>query len=544
MLKVFIVDDELLIRTSLKALINWEANGFYICGEASNGADALNMATACSPDIFLSDMRMPEMDGLELSEKIKELFPHAKHIVLSNYDDFEYVRGTLKNGAIDYILKHNLSEEALLSVLFRAKDLIEKDSSNKSVNNILEKKTADNLLALKEKFIIRLITGLYKNKEEIREHFTLLDINLDLSNVLVVIMSIDDYQATISKSNLKDTNLTEFAIINISEEILTDCRNGAICHLANEKFVFLFSFGNVRSHSVIDNFINSTLGRISNCLNRYLNISVSYSVGSLCDSITEIFESYETAERNLVNKFFQGKNRILTSANPIEFKQALTGLDFEAENRILAAIKLQNKNELYNVVDKTFNYISNEKLNQASTQMVVNDLLGVINRSCKEKNIELSRIYQDSIAPHEQLASLETLEEIKNWIFILFDRLVDSISSSTPDVNSLYVKKAISYIHKHYAENISLSSAADEIGITNVYLSALFKDEIKTGFSDYLCDLRLEKAKVLLEEGKQDIKEIIQSCGFNNYAYFFKVFKKKMGITPKEFSRNLLRKSV
>jgi len=215
----------------------------------------------------------------------------------------------------------------------------------------------------------------------------------------------------------------------------------------------------------------------------------------------------------------------------------LTGLDFETENQILSAIKLQNKNELYNVLEKIFNYISNEKLNQASTQMIVNDLLGIINRICKEKNVELSQIYSDSITPLEQLASLETLEDIKNWIFTLFNRLVDSISSSTPDVNSLYVKKAISYIHKHYAEKISLFSAANEIGITSVYLSTLFKEELKIGFSDYLCDIRLEKAKVMLEEGKHNLKEIIKSCGFNNYAYFFKVFKKKTGITPKEFLR-------
>jgi two-component system response regulator YesN len=102
-----------------------------------------------------------------------------------------------------------------------------------------------------------------------------------------------------------------------------------------------------------------------------------------------------------------------------------------------------------------------------------------------------------------------------------------------------YVKKAIQLIKQHYSENISLSFVADRINVSSNYLSTLFKDEVGHGFSDYLIHFRLERAKSLLQEGKKDIKEIVGLCGFSDYAYFFKIFKKKLGVTPKEFVKKL-----
>ena len=160
MLKVLIVDDELLVRTNLRYMLDWEANGFSICGEASNGAEAIKLAQKMSPDIILSDIRMPVMDGLELSHQLKKLYPESILIVLSNYDDFEYVKGTLKNGAIDYILKHNLSISTLSEALHRAKEF----ASKRRENTASKPYSINNLLALRENFLIHLLSGFYKKK--------------------------------------------------------------------------------------------------------------------------------------------------------------------------------------------------------------------------------------------------------------------------------------------------------------------------------------------------------------------------------------------
>lgn len=535
MIKVLIVDDDFLIRTNIKVMLDWEENSFTVCGEASNGVEALALIKNKVPDIIISDIRMPVMDGLQLSREVNNNFPNSKMIMLSSYDDYEYVRGTLKNGAIDYILKHNLSKEVLLNAITRAKEMLEEEDI-KSKNSIKSSKSTNNILAIKEKFIIHLLTDFYKDENEVLLNIKALEMKIDTKNVLAVIMVIDDYKSVTVKGSLKDSTILEFAVINIADEILNDISNGVACHISNERFVILLSFAQNRSSAAIDSMLNSILDRIAVCLKNFMNISVSFSIGIICDRLINISKSYETADRALTDKFYAGKNCILKSSVANESKNFLYGLDIETERQIILNIKAGNWNGMYAKLEEVFACIKNEKINPSSSQMVFNDLLGIINRICKENNIALSVIYANISAPHELLASFETLDEIKAQLFDLFNRLIPLIDNGARESNSEYVNKALNYIKQHFTDNISLANVADEIKITNVYLSKLFKEEMNIGFSEYLCDLKLEKAKSLLVEGKHEIKDIAAMCGFNNYAYFFNTFKKKTGLTPKEFT--------
>jgi two-component system, response regulator YesN len=144
-------------------------------------------------------------------------------------------------------------------------------------------------------------------------------------------------------------------------------------------------------------------------------------------------------------------------------------------------------------------------------------------------------IYSDNKIPHETLERMETLEEIEEWLTLLFNRLIDILSSDYLEVKSIYIKKAVRYMKDHYKQDIHLSSVAGSININGDYLSKMFKDEMGIGFAEYLCSLRIERAKTLILEGEKDMKNIAGLCGFNNYAYFFNVFKKRTGFTPKEY---------
>jgi two-component system response regulator YesN len=130
------------------------------------------------------------------------------------------------------------------------------------------------------------------------------------------------------------------------------------------------------------------------------------------------------------------------------------------------------------------------------------------------------------------MASLETLDEIQKWLEGIFQRLVHLLHYSEEQTVSPNIRKATAYMKKHLHENISLGDVADEVGISAPYLSLIFKEEQGIGFLDYFMELRLDKAKTLLLEEKYELKEIAAACGFQNYPYFFNVFKKKVGMTP------------
>lgn len=531
MFKVLIVDDEILTRANIKMLLDWEKNGYTICGEASNGFEAIKLIEELSPDIVLSDIRMPKMDGLELSEVLNKKYINIKIVLLSNYDDFDYVRSALKYGAIDYVLKHTLNREVLLDTLNRAKEKCLQDGRNNGLNLDLY----NNISALKGKFVLQLITGFYKNNEEIKQHIELLDMHLESNNIIPIVMVIDNYKMMVSKDTLKDISLLEFSIINIADEILNENKNGIISHTMGEYFVILVSFKNIRSQAQIDTKINTLLQTISAYLGKYLDISVSFGIGKACNNYISISESYESTKDSLKNKFFSGKNSIIRTFVNQNIHQDLSGLSLTVEKQIIACLKSNNYNELLLILNQLFENISVSKMSVTGAKMVFNDLLGIIIRTCKEESIELKTLFDSTLAPIDLLSSLETLDEMKKWTLTIFRKLIEMVGTNTLAPCSIHIKEAVSYIKKHYTEDISLSDVANELKIGHTYLSKQFKDELGICFVDYVNYLRLENAKEILKEGKTDIKELISKCGFNNYDYFFKVFKKKTGLTPKEY---------
>lgn len=539
MIKVLLVDDELLVRTNIKLLINWQEHGFAICGEASNGDQALQMIEKHNPHIIILDMKMPRMNGYQLSKILYKKYKHIKIIILSNYDDFKYVKGTLKNGAVDYVLKHNLNKHVLLDSLNQAKNSMPASNLTETVGF----NTLNNLFALREKFISQLLTGFYTDEKEIQKQIELLDINLGFSNILPIIMEIDNYEITSTTDSniLKNRALLEYSIINISNELLSEHKNGILIATSGKQFPILLSFPNIRSQAQIIHITNTILNTISSCLKNLLEISVSFSIGNLCNTFSSLPISYADAVDSLDNKFYMGKNCVINNnfITDLGILEDLTGLSLDIEKQIINCLNTGDLNTLMLILKQLFTTIKNSNLCINGTKMVFYDLLNIIIKISKESNIELSDIFISSITPHEALSNIETFNDAESWIIDSFEKLIKLSYIDNISCDSEYVMQAMTFIKNNYMKDISLSDVAEEVGIGSTYLSRLFKDSIDIGFSEYLGDIRIEKAKILLEECKYTIKEVGKLSGFNNYDYFIKFFKKKVGISPTQYASNV-----
>lgn len=525
-----IVDDEVLVRTSLKYLINVEIGSlsqfadFCLCGEASSGKEALEKASLLKPDIVISDMKMSEMDGLQLCKKLKQNFPNIKFIALSNYDDFEYVRGTLQNGAVDYLLKHKLSKETLLDALIRS-------ASQRKPSEPQNSLSSNNETALRREFLIHLFTGFYSDTQEILAHINALGLSIGLRQNIPILMCIDGYQS----ESLRDNDLASFSIVNIITEILADKKNGAMCNLEKEKFAIILSFERTNSQSIIQNTINAILHRIRFCMNKYLNISVSFSVGNICSNILDLPNSYSLAEKRIGQRFYNEEGSIISSDVCEASNVNMDFLSLEKEQEIIYCINKHNFEELHKCLQSIFAEIRTQKPPLAIAQMTFSNLLSIINRICKSHAISLDKIYSDDILPEKQLYDFTSLSAVQQWLVSLFDKLLQTLIDSNQVQISDYVRQAINHINKHFPEQISQAQLAAKINISSVYLSRLFNQDLGTSFTEYLIDVRLNHAKYLLNAKRISIREVSAQCGFNDYIYFLKVFKKHVGCTPTEY---------
>jgi two-component system response regulator YesN len=467
---------------------------------------------------------MPNMDGLELCQKVTEMYPDILFIALSNYDDYNYVRGALKNGAMDYVLKHKLSEDYLLSLLKELKKSLKTHNNSKAFPD-------RTISALREKFVTDLLGQAFLSKKDIETNIRALGISLSLTHVLPIILSIDDYGKIEHQNSFYQRNILSFSICNIGNELLSNYPSGILAHIERETYCILLSFAHEASQAKIEETISRLLNQLSTNYKNFLNVSVSFCVGEHTNHIIDISHSYTKALETMRMTFYSGKQSILRSSTVINASDTLSGLDYTMEKILLDLVLKGEYEKTEGIIKKLFQDMIDLKETRSNVQMKCADLLSIITRISKKYHLDLNRIIENKVSPDQIFTQLTTLVQLCEWFLHCF--------SNIPG-DSSYVKSAIAYMNRDYSKSISLQSVADEIGISMGYLSTIFKTETGQGFADYLNSLRISSAIHLLELGERDFHQIAKKCGFQDYAYFFKVFKKRMGITPKNYLRTQL----
>mgnify|MGYP000902033131 CR=1 FL=1 len=536
MLKVLIVDDDSAARTNLKTLIDWERNGFEICGEASNGFTAIQIINSEVPDIVITDMSMPVMDGVALIEYLVQNFPNIKTIALSGYEDFDYVRQSMKNGAVDYLLKHRLNCGLLLNVLKSARENIfrSKDENDKRLK--LQEQLFASRSILRQNFITRLVLGGINEMDEIRQKMNEIGMELDTRNLAVAAAQIDDFHFIEGRFSIKEMDKLISSVIDISTEILKDAGRSVIAYLGGGKFAILFSFGDIRSDLYIYNQIITTINRIKTSIKRYLNITACFSVSNIFNDITEVSRHFKEAEAVLMDKFFKGKDKILGKPCESYTGNEFMNLDINDERNITASLKSLDRRKLRDCIDGVFGKIIERKASYKSIYMICAELINIVNRVARECAVDVKMIYSDGDVPYNEIKKYETIMEVKNWILGVYEKLISLLEKLkiNPDYNEP-TRRAMEFIQKNFAKNISLNDAAEYAGVNSSYLSRVFKEDCGKGFIEYLNLVRVEHAKRLIENGDAKLKEIVKEVGFNSYTYFFKVFKDISGMTPLEY---------
>ncbi len=529
-MKILIVDDEIMVRTKLKYIFEVEllqypqGEQFQLCGEAVDGQQALDMIEKFRPDIVISDMKMPVMDGLELSKQCHEKYPGISFIALSNYDDFGYVKGTLVNGAVDYILKHSLNVESLYEVL---KEIARKKRESRTKEEL----SVSSITLLKNAFIVNLLTHAFRSEETVADQLQSLEIPLQVRRVVAVGMWVKDY----SKNSFDDKNILSFSIVNIIEEIMRDQNNGAIGYLEDGRYALLFSYKDLRSEQKIQELLTASLNRIRFCMKKFLNFTVYFFVGQMQDSILNVGKEYKNIDTIYQKKLYIEKDYWFHQEEDVRANgSAEILLDGNMEREIRRAILEGREQETEELVAGIFRNIYYQKPEETHVKMVVANLLNVIRKAGNDAGVQMDAIYRETISNKEILEAsslYEIQDQCQKQLKEIFHRAVQAEETN----RSPYLKKAVDYIYHHYKEELSQGEIAEMLGISSSYLSTLFKNEMKQSFPAFLMKVRLKYAVYLLEENKLSLKEIAEECGFSDYVYFLKSFKKKYGCTPKEY---------
>lgn len=535
MYKVLIVDDDVLIRNNLKYLLSQMNGEFVCCAEAGNGQEALGLLESLGPDIILLDMEMPVMNGVELSRRMAERYPQIPIIILSNYDDYKYVHSAFRYGAKDYILKHTIEIHILLNALREAAQTLKKRNVGQDSDYMINH---SNIQSLKRKYMIHLLTGTSLNRKAMEAGGRFLNLKLYEQHMLPVIMLINNYELVLRDRAIKEIALLEFSIINICNEIIensySDQSSILIAHIENERFCILFTYKKAFSESSLKNAVLNMLDKIQKALHKFTNLSIHYIWGSWCHSYGEIPVSYQRIEQISIARTPQSEEMHVKSGQS-GMSHRLTGIEKKAEVNIEEALISNDPGTLKNMLRQVFTDIKEKKMDVISSQIIYTELFSIMSKLCKEKMIQIDQICQDSKMLNAVLSCTVPLQETHDWFLEKMILLADVLEGSSGKSQSFLVKRAVQIIKNRFADDITLQSVAEELEVSTGYLCTLFKHETCDNFSGVLRKTKVEQAKRLLRSGNRDFKEVARKSGFQNYQYFFSVFKKEVGITPLDY---------
>jgi len=524
---VLLVDDEEEVFQVMMKKLDWEKMGFQVAGYARNGMEALEMAEIYQPDIVMTDIKMPYMDGLTLCRKLKEMYEKVKVIIFSGFDEFEYAKEAIKIEAEEYILKPVNSDE-LCEVFQRVKNNLDKELDEKRNIEKLKKYYQDSLPMMKEGFYTALLDGRIPD-HQIEKYMINYQVDLKGPFFTVTVLHIshsDDENAmepvllTVSVKNLADEHLTDFwkvkTVLYLGEIVV-------ISQLSNPEEINRFT---------------DHMDKFCKMAKRVCNASVTAGIGYLCSEVGQLQISYRGAQDAVSYRILYGNVRAINIAE-IESQD---GSDLHGEEMmiqdILKQIRLGDRDELHETVYRFTNRLSDARNSIRKYRILLMQLTAELYRVSNDNDLNLDELLGRNTDAYEMLLGLETSEELQNRLLELCLEMQKQIAGERQDNTKSFVKKAVEYVKDNFADKeLSIENVCGYLNVSTAYFSTVFKKETGKTFGNYLTDYRMEKAVDLLINKEEKTYIIAEQVGYFDPNYFSYVFKKQYGISPSKYKQ-------
>ena len=532
MLKVFLVEDESVIREGFRDKIPWEQYGFQLVGEAGDGEMALPMIRKLKPDLLITDIKMPFMDGLSLSEIVKEEFPEIKIIIISGYDDFEYARQAIKAGVDQYLLKP-ITRTTLRGVLLEMKEKIEQGMEQKDYQAQYQDEVQEFEQFSLRRFFEKILEGKLSVKE-IYEEAAAQSLQLTASCYNLLLFSIYE-KAEVSSRESRER------LIRKQEEVFH-------YFLRHPQYI-LFRF-NVSCYGVLikseqfqmEELTENSLAHFKEvCAPEEDHLEWYVAVGTEVERLSMLPQCYKDANHYFAYRFIKPGLHVLSETT---LSDCLAGqgeknigtVDFmQMDPEIIRDFLSRGEDkEIHDFVESYLYNIQNAlKSRMFRSYVILNIRFAVV--------AFLESIGADQAEYLEEIEhAVQMIRSEDSEIFEYFAGMLETAMGIRDRINSCQggkmLKKALDYIDDHYdCDTLSLNLVAENIGMSASYLSAIFSQNMQKTFVEYVTEKRIEKAKKLLKQTDKNSGEIAKEVGYKDSHYFSFVFKKLQGCSPREY---------
>ena len=531
MVKLMIVDDEYLSRFALKILISKKVTDIEIIGEAENGRQAVELNRKLRPDIIIMDIKMPGISGIDASMEIINEFPETSILILTAYDNFEFVKRALDLGVKGYILKP-IKEAEVIEKLGKLLHQIRERENRHDFMETVEKKIRIVKPFMEDEMVSAFISG-HCDTAKIENYISFLQEDIHAGYFLLASAGLA-YSSEINNS-LRNRILQKkmMDILGRHLPLLKKCFFGKM--QGNTAVVFIpvdkhLPCAEVTGEAVM---IGQQMQRKLKVIG---NIDLAVGIGNAYSEIKDFNKSYNEAAFAL--RCALAKKTVLhfgeldseTLCNKTE------GYPIGLENKMIEQLKFGNIESAESYADQIFSLLLENYKNPVQLKEVAYEFITVLKRAIVQMGIALTSPMKTEILP--ELVELSCVDEIELWGKNHVHHLIRHTEKWSCKNAELF-DKIFDYTNRNFSKEITLESAASEVGLTSQYLSRIFKEKCGINFIDYVTNKRMDYAREILKDSRDNIKKISKMVGYEDPNYFCRIFKKENGMSPRQYRLKL-----
>jgi two-component system, response regulator YesN len=516
--KVFFVEDEIITREGIRDNVDWRASGFEFCGEATDGEMALPLLRSARPDVLITDIKMPFMDGLQLSKIVHERMPWIKIIILSGHDEFEYAQKAISLGVTDYLLKP-VTVQKLQTTLQQLAVQLDKERKEQAEIKKLQDQMEDNRAMLRERLLFKIVVGAISPADAI-EKGQLLGLDLIARYYSVILLKLELGDRT-EQYNHDDYQQLQHELTALAE------KNPDIFVLKRDwGDMILVMKGNTREY--LEEERDLLLDRIRQTVaeTRY---QITFGVGAVKERVADIHQSFVDA--------------LVRTQSPAESSES--SVQSVERNELLKLDKAAVENYLRHGVRDEFDQFFDAYLRPVGVTALKSNLIknyifmDVILATAKlinETGGEIDRVIPELSSVEIILSNIKTVEQLREQAYKIITIGLACRDSQSNGQHTHLIRQAKEYLEQHFADpELSLNEVAAQANLSPSHFSVVFSQETGQTFKEYLTQTRINKAKELLRMTTLRSADIAYRVGYNDPHYFSSVFKKNTGLSPIEF---------
>lgn len=498
MKKVLIVDDETIVRFTLRSMLEWEKFGYEIAADCMNGQQALEYLKKYKVDLLITDMKMPDMSGIELLRQISREGNMPVTLVLSGYNEFELVREAFRLGAYDYILKSDLEVCNLARIL----TLLNEKVFNQKQENREETR------------------GDRKQEEELEE-----------GSYSVVLFELDDFLRQTARFGEDLKGKLEKPVLELARQIPRMAARAKIYAVNPARYILYYK---VTDSAQYFSGAVSITRQLQSVWRDYMNLSVSAGISKAVE-VPEIEEALKKDELLLRIGAVCGRGFLFTEW---ENGRLASQSELLKEKYELLVKALYSGDELLLENEKEILFRELDHMDEARAKEEILVVVALLAMKFREYDDDFYALFPEEIDYYKKMERIEGIRELELWVSNYFRWVLDYIVNRKEQKQPDMMLRAKRFIADNYANpELTLKSAADYVGLNDKYFSSRFTRETGTTFSGYLTDIRLQKAKNLMHKTDLKMYEISDRVGYNNVEHFNRMFKRTFGISPGDYKK-------